>query len=400
MASISVRKDTKKLFFNFTYLNMRFREQTNESDTKANRKKLEKTLILIEAEIVAGTFNFETYFPHSSSLKRVKDAEIKNQTQLSVHHIKTPLFSDFVENWLEEGRLTWRQSHYINVVSIVNKHYLPSFSQVAIGEISRENLKTFRAKIAKLPGRNGNKTLSANRINKIMAPLKMIFDEAVESYGITTPFYKIKPLKTPKIDIHPFRIEEVNKIISHVRPDYKNYYLVRFFTALRTGEVDGLKWKYVDFENRVIRVRETIVLGNEDYTKNDTSQRDIKMSDMVYNALLSQFKTTNNLSKFVFCTNNGIHLDHNNVTKRVWYPLLARLRLEKRRPYQTRHTTATLWLASGESPEWIANQMGHASTEMLFKTYSRFVPNLTRNDGSAFERLINEKLGHECGEQQ
>ena len=62
----------------------------------------------------------------------------------------------------------------------------------------------------------------------------------------------------------------------------------------------------------------------------------------------------------------------------------------KRRPYQTRHTAATLWLAAGEAPEWIARQMGHSTTEMLFKVYSRYVPNLTRQDGSAMERLLAE----------
>jgi integrase len=76
------------------------------------------------------------------------------------------------------------------------------------------------------------------------------------------------------------------------------------------------------------------------------------------------------------------------VTKRVWYPLLRYLSLKKRRPYQTRHTAATLWLAAGENPLWIAQQLGHASPEMLFRVYGRFVPNLTRRDGSAFERLL------------
>jgi integrase len=58
-----------------------------------------------------------------------------------------------------------------------------------------------------------------------------------------------------------------------------------------------------------------------------------------------------------------------------------------------RHTAATLWLAAGESPEWIARQLGHTSTEMLFKRYSRFVPNATRQDGSAFESLIDQRFG-------
>ena len=77
-----------------------------------------------------------------------------------------------------------------------------------------------------------------------------------------------------------------------------------------------------------------------------------------------------------------------NFTNRIWYPLLRYLDLEERRPYQMRHTAATLWLASGEAPEWIARQLGHTSTEMLFRVNTRYLPNLTRQDGSAMERLL------------
>jgi integrase len=108
----------------------------------------------------------------------------------------------------------------------------------------------------------------------------------------------------------------------------------------------------------------------------------------VYDALKEQYEATGKLSKYVFCNREGKPLDHNNVTKRVWYPLLRALNLKKRRPYQTRHTAATLFLASGENPEWVARTLGHSTTEMLFKVYSRYVPNLTRQDGSAFERLL------------
>ena len=56
--------------------------------------------------------------------------------------------------------------------------------------------------------------------------------------------------------------------------------------------------------------------------------------------------------------------------------------------YQMRHTAATLWLASGESPQWISNQLGHSNSQMLFTVYGRFVPNMTRQDGSAIDRLL------------
>jgi len=195
-----------------------------------------------------------------------------------------------------------------------------------------------------------------------------------------------------KVDVDPFSLQDVQSILATVRADYRNYFTVRFFTGMRTGEVHGLKWRYVDFEHRLIRVRETVVLGEDEYTKTDGSQRDIQMSQPVVEALAKQYEVTGQLSDYVFCNLMGAPLDNKNFTDRIWYPLLRHLGMTERRPYQMRHTAATLWLASGEAPEWIARQLGHTSTEMLFRVYSRYVPNLTRQDGSAMERLLASRL--------
>jgi integrase len=257
-----------------------------------------------------------------------------------------------------------------------------------VSQVTKADILTFRATLAKVTARGKTTPLSARRINKIFGPLRQILNEAADRFDFRTPFHNIKPLKIRKTDIKPFTLDDVKLITHTVRADFKHYFTVRFFTGMRTGEVDGLKWKYVDFERRLIMVRETVVAGEEEYTKNDGSQRDIQMSQVVYDALREQEKATRKTSAFVFCNNLGKPLDHKNVTNRVWYPLLRHLGIEKRRPYQCRHTAATLWLAAGENPEWIARQMGHTTTEMLFRVYSRFVPNLTRQDGSAFERLL------------
>lgn len=197
--------------------------------------------------------------------------------------------------------------------------------------------------------------------------------------------------------MNPFTLDEVRLFLANVRPDFRNYYTVRFFTGMRTGEIDGLKWKHVDFERKEIHIRETIVNGYDETTKTQESVREIAMSPPVFDALKSQYEVTAQLSEFAFCARNGSTLDHRNVTKRVWHPTLKWLGLKTRTPYQTRHTTATLWLASGESPEWIARQMGHTNTEMLFRIYSRYVPNLTRRDGSAFESLLCASIKQEPG---
>ncbi len=154
----------------------------------------------------------------------------------------------------------------------------------------------------------------------------------------------------------------------------------------------GLTWRHVDFNRRQLLIYQAYVRGELISTKTDGSYREVQMCQRVYEALLAQYRLTGKnktLDDFVFCSSVGTALEDRNVANRIWYPLLAFLGLDKRKPYQSRHTTATLWLAAGESPEWIARQLGHVSTNMLFRVYSRYVPNIAGRDGSAFELMLS-----------
>lgn len=403
MSSIQKRKETGTLIIDFYFRGLRCREQTALPDTVANRKKLQKVLDHIDAEIAAGTFDYRRFFPNSRNAAKF-DTERGTGTSsapgLSLTNLNaaTPLFRDFAEVWYSEKEVEWRRSYKATVRNVLDKNLIPRFGDKEVGQVSKADILAYRAELGKVTARGKQSQLSAARINKMLNPLRQILNEAADRFDFRTPFDHIKQLRVKRTDVEPFSLDEVRSILETVRPDFRNYYTTRFFTGMRTGEIDGLKWKFVDFERRLILVRETIVLGDEEYTKTDGSQRDIQMSQLVYDALKEQQKATGHLSRFVFCNRDGNSLDHKNVTNRVWYPLLRHLGLKKRRPYQCRHTAATLWLASGESPQWIAMQLGHTTTEMLFRVYARFVPNLTRRDGSAFERLLTGVLGQ--GERQ
>lgn len=387
MGNIRARKDTGKLFFDFQYQGKRCREQTKLDDTPANRKRMKIVLNKIEAEITLGSFNYWDYFPESP-----RAAEFHELKQLGKKAFTdTPQFKDFAEVWVNEMQAQWRLSHKEGVELSLRKYIFPRFGDKEVGRITKAEILAFRSDLTKVTKKQSGKPLSASRINHIILPLRMILNEAANRYDFSSPYHGIKSLRVPKTDVLPFAIEEVQKIINTVRPDFRNYYIVRFFTGMRTSEIHGLQWKFIDFERRQILVRQALVRGGLTYTKNDGSFRTIDMSQMVYDALKEQHKVTKQ-SDFVFCTRQGTPLNSNNVCNRVWQPLLRHLGLTARRPYQTRHTAATLWLAAGEAPEWIARQMGHTTTEMLFRVYSRYVPNLTRQDGSAFERLLKNHI--------
>ncbi|GAF63054.1 LOW QUALITY PROTEIN: phage integrase [Psychrobacter sp. JCM 18903] len=389
MASVRARRG--KLFIDFTYMNIRCRETTNFPDTPANVKKLALVAKKMEAEITLGIFDYGAYFPKSERAQEMTALADRAEACIS----RNPTFRQFSETFYEERKIEWRPSYRQKTQIILNKYLLPEFGGKAVHAIKKPDLLTFRSSLAKVRyGKDGQSSLSVARINQIMILLRMILEEASDRHEFEMPYKNIKNLKQARPDVNPFTLSEVWLILKHVRADYK-YYTIRFFTGMRTSEIDGLKWDCINFDRREISIRGALVNGEMVPTKTLGSQRDIAMSQLVYDALLEQKARTFGKSEFVFCNSQGNPMEYRNVNRRVWKPTLALLGLKHRRAYQTRHTAATLWLAAGENLEWIARQMGHSSTEMLFRVYSRYVPDITRQDGSAMDNLLlasKEKL--------
>lgn len=401
---VRLRPETRKLYLDFAYRGVRCREQTALGDTQENRKRLQGLATRIQKEISQGSFDYAAYFPNSSRADQFAQSE--SAPAVPAGHLplgqaievalpmerQTPSFAEFAELWFLEMSPQWRALHRQGVREVLDKNLLPTFGARLVHAVTKADVLAFRAELAKQPGRKGA-TLGASRINKVMCFLRQILNEAADRFEFTPAFRSIKPLKQKRTDVQPFTLGEVQKILDTVRPDFRDYLTVRFFTGLRTGEVNGLKWKHVDLDRNLILVRETVVNGQEtDGVKTDTSIRDIAMLPMVRTAIENRLKDRRPDCPWVFATSEGNPIDAHNFSNRVWYPLLRYLELEPRRPYQTRHTAATLMLAAGENPEWIAQVMGHSTTAMLFKVYSRFVPNLTRQDGQAFAGLVHSRL--------
>lgn len=396
MAKVRVRKETGHLYFDFYFQGKRCREQTVLNDTVINRKRAAALAERIKAAITLGSFRYRDFFPNSPRAAQFDEGApkgpavtqaLENQSLSS----ETPLFQDFVESWWELHKVTLRFKTRESYRGTIDRYLIPHLGRLRVGEIRKSDVLQLRSALAKVPGRNGNDTLSAKTINYTLGVLRTVLTEAADEYHFSHPMQNIKRLKQKKPEIQPFSLVEVKRILATVRKDYTDYFTVRFFTGMRTGEIHGLRWKNVDFDRGVIKVRETHTRAGVDDTKTAESVRDIEMSTIDRQALERQKKVTGQ-GDYVFCTSTGTPFDAQNLTNRVWYPLLRYLELDKRRPYQCRHTAATLWLASGENPQWIAYQLGHTTPEMLFRVYARFVPNLTRQDGSAMDRLLRSQL--------
>ncbi len=86
MASIGVRQDTGKLYFNFRFRNVRCREQSDLKESPANRKRMQVALDKIQAEILLGQFDYASTFPNSQMLKKI-DSIAKALTKIAYYDI-------------------------------------------------------------------------------------------------------------------------------------------------------------------------------------------------------------------------------------------------------------------------------------------------------------------------
>jgi len=152
-------------------------------------------------------------------------------------------------------------------------------------------------------------------------------------------------------DIDPFTPQEILRFLARVTPHYRTYSHVAFLTGMRPNEQSALKWGNVDFVHRQIAVREGRVGKVEGLPKTQESSRDIAMLEPVYELLRTYRAETRLRSDYVFLNQHGRPIEITTLRRRIWYPALRRAGLRTRIMYQTRHTFATLLLATGENPE-------------------------------------------------
>ena len=235
------------LFLDFYYKDIRCREYTTLENNEKNRSYLEKVMATIEKEKAKGTFDYLKYFPEGSKADYFGKGERPAIPQTSGQYG----FEQFSQKWFKVTQVEWKYSTKQDLYSIMEKHLIPYFKDSDIRTISKIVLKEFRTSLTAKNGRKGEK-ISNKRINNIMAVLRLIVNEAYDEINLPSPFDKIEPLAIVKKEINPFSPAEVRKFLNGVRQDFRNYYQTRFFTGMRTAEIDGLKWQYVDFDNKKI----------------------------------------------------------------------------------------------------------------------------------------------------
>jgi integrase len=351
---------------------VRCRESTGLRDNQENRKVIQAKDRAIRYELKHGRFEYLRFFPHGA---------------------KAPMFRPFTSGltlgewwpqWIEVKSL--RPSSYRTWQSSFRSHIGPHFGHMGLGEIDQFAVMAFRKTLED----KGLVPVGIN--NRIIKPLCGCLLEAKRRGMISTyPCEGLKKLTESPADIDPFSFEELQAFLTFLEKRYPMYYDLVFIwsrTGLRPGEVRALRWKNVDYFNQKLLVRGTRDRGQEGPPKTTHSVRDVDLRPPVIVALKRQEARTLLIGEHVFLNERQRPWDGVNMLKKFTH-LLRLAGLKYRPPKHLRHTFATLHLAAGENITWVSQMMGHSNAQMTWARYNRFLPNLTREDGSAFEKIMN-----------
>ena len=200
---------------------------------------------------------------------------------------------------------------------------------------------------------------------------------------------KATPPKAAKKAPNYFQPETISEILKALEAEPLKWQLITHLllvTGCRRGEIMGLKWDKVDFENSRVKIDRSLIMSPSMGVYESTT----KTNDVRYLALPAE--TISLLRKhkreqlrlqlangdrwihtgYVFTQNNGDRMNPDSIT--AWLNgFSSRHGLPHINPHAFRHTVASVLLANGTDIVTVAAQLGHASASTTENFYAHII---------------------------
>lgn len=177
-------------------------------------------------------------------------------------------------------------------------------------------------------------------------------------------------------------IEEQRKFLQAVaNKSYGNQFKFVLQTGLRTGELIGLKWKDVDFENKVIKISKTMEYRysvgewREGPPKSQSGYRTIPLTDEAIRILKAQKEKNRGISlvpiewaEYVFLSRKGEPVKNSTYDSSL-FKVCDDAGIRRISMHILRHTFATRCIEAGMKPKTLQKILGHSNIGITMNLY-------------------------------
>lgn len=365
----------------FTYRGVLCRERLKLQPTPANLKRAEQHRAAILHAIERGSFDYAVTFPDSPA-----------RFKFAAYHGAGYALEIWLETWLVRQKSHLKASTWDDYKKIIENVLIPELGRIYLTNIKRAQIRELCEK----------STATNKRLSNIQSVLRKALQDALDDDLIEiNPLYgwkfARKEAPKPTDDIDPFTADEQAAILDACRDEQiRNLFQFAFWTGLRTSELCALEWSDIDWHRGIVRISRALTQAADqaETPKTRRGARDVKLLAPAMQSLESQKAHTLLSGSAVF--NNPRTGEpwtgDQSIRHGPWTAALKKAGVRYRRPYQTRHTYASMMLSAGESPMWVAAQMGHADWSMIGRVYGRWIKDAAPEAGDKAVKLFNRLI--------
>lgn len=357
----------------------------------------------------------KTWKPTPGMTERQIEKEVARQAIMFEEYCKKGIvtvnvkFKEFAEKWLNDfARVNLKKTTFQRMKNTTIRVYA-AFGHLRVDSITRGQIQAFVDDMAK-NGKNmkTGKPLSRKSIVHHLNFLSDVFNYALRFDMIdSNPCNHIFVPKGEKKEKEIYTVEEMKqlfKLVNQYAPlKYKAFLTLAVYSGFRNGELMGLEWKDVDWENNVISVRRTsnytVTDGNyTDTPKTKSSIRSLKLPQQVFDVLSelreSQLKNKENLgtkwidSDRLFVTEIGKPLHRGSPYK--WQrEFTERHGMRFCDIHSLRHFNATVLINAGVDTATVSSALGHSNISTTTNIYFHAIREAQARTGEAIAAVLD-----------
>lgn len=316
-----------------------------------------------------------------------------------------------VGQWLD----TWQREYLANVKpstvssyeATIRNHLQPGLGAIRLDSLTTHDIQEFYNSL--YSSSESRNALSSKTIKNIHGILHHALEQAMlNNYIRSNPSNACVIPKAIKKKVKPMNEHQIADFLKAIKGHkYENMFLVALFTGMRQGEVCGLQWECVDFDNGTILIDKQLqslrgkVRGDKEKyalvpTKNG-KERTITAAPYVMDLLWKTKQAQDaNRKDFGsdFLENDLVFTDEigNRVTPQALYRafklVVTELNMKEVRFHDLRHSYAVVSLKSGDDVKTVQENLGHATASFTLDTYGHVTEKMKKDSADRMQAFI------------
>lgn len=302
-------------------------------------------------------------------------------------------------------------AHYLKIASGQLRNYVAPVAGRAVtfeGGIGHVKLSQLTVRtVSDFRDRLRDAGVSVITTRRILGSLSRTLD-----YAVANDLVAMNVAKSVKVigarnegseKIVPPSKEALAMMISEADDDLKTKIIFAAATGLRASEMHALRWDRVDLEKPEIVIDQRVdAYKNLDTTKSEAGIRAVPLGKDVVAAL----KAWRERTKFagdddlVFPNRDGGFMDHKNMLRRTYKPLLEKVAKKAKAEGNTfepvgwhalRHFAISTWIEAGLELKDVQTFAGHSSSAVTMDRYGHMFPK--KSHQAAMDKIASENFG-------